>query len=1448
MHNFYKKYIVIFISLYIFIMGIAPFLFQRAIPIICENLSYNTSYNITIEQPRLRLNIIPVATISANAIHIQSKKNNDCYQIKDLNVTVRLLPLITGRLHINKLLFTDADASALLEKNVSLGKNVISTLRHAKIRCDYINIKNAKIKLYQPEEKQEAIYSLQEIYYKNNGRYLKLKVNGNYSLNDIKSTAKIILYLPKNNNTTESVINAQIVNLDISSLIEFFKNYLPKEIMKANGILDVNIDNHSLSAVMKNFEFAMQDKAKSIIFPSLLNINSELNLTGKNILIKNAEILSKNINTTINCSITDFVDKTFPNINMDIRINKSRIEDFIDMLPAFKTEDIDIYKLKKYKFYGDIIGNIKINGNLREPNVNGSVFINNGILVKPIPKTNGATIKLDFKGKYLNFEVTVPAGFGEKVWVNGSEELYNVKYADLQVWSTKNVNLSTVREKIVPLHEILNFMIGPVPIMDINGIGNLELKIKGNRKNPHIWGTVNFDKVTTYFYELPEVLINNAEANLIFEDENIIFKTKQAFLNGKSIIINGLGNQTGKFDFDVKTEHQNMANLYKAIKTSSIINDIKNILPDFDSINGIANLTLKVYGNIKDFEQIKFNENFFLKGALKLIGGGIKYNGIELRQLNGNVNFDNTNFDIDAQSLIGKSSIEIKALIKDKFINTNINTQKLNLKDIIFNDEKFKQEYADVNINLSAQYKGNIENIEYDKLNIIAQILDVSPNNKLKLSKGFISLKNGNLLLKDIKGCFADTKSDFSINIQANNIFSNPVFNGNVKLKDFELFLINLFGEYTVLPKKYRDYIKSVKFNKGKINLDAKITNNNINTSTNIGGIELCYLPLNLPIKVINGSIYIRKNYLGLNKINLMADELPVLIDGGINNLFTKPNFNLYINSKPKQNFIDKYINNYRVYPLKIKGDIVFWIKINGTKDDFDIKSETNLAKDSSIYYLGATIGDVENSIILNLDMNLFKQTLIKIRDFSYDKLIESQGRRITRLNQLKANGGIDIADKDLDFKNLNIKTSHPTDARIFNILFRMPNIKQGQFTSDLKINGKLSNPRFLGTFHIVETNIPFLDTTMKNLSFIFKDKTIEVVSGGEILGNDISFKGVLRNKLTPPYYIENAELYTKVLDFNYLTNKLKSTQIIEMNAFNSLTNFDVKNIIIKTMKLRADEIYMRNIKADDVRAVVSLNDKKLFNIDNFKFKIGNGYIDGAFSYNLINNNTGINLTAKSINANDIAIALFDLNNQIYGDLTGNLKLYCNGRDFNKCMETLNGDLKFNVAEGRMPKLGSLEYLLKAGNLVKGGITGLSINSVIDILTPLKTGDFSNIYGITTVKDGIAEDIEISTKGKDLSLFMTGSYNFANSEAQMEILGLLSKHISTMFGPVGNVSLNTLFNVVPGIDLTNNSSLLEKINKIPGIEFNSKTYRKFISEINGNINGENYVTSFKWIN
>ena len=155
---------------------------------------------------------------------------------------------------------------------------------------------------------------------------------------------------------------------------------------------------------------------------------------------------------------------------------------------------------------------------------------------------------------------------------------------------------------------------------------------------------------------------------------------------------------------------------------------------------------------------------------------------------------------------------------------------------------------------------------------------------------------------------------------------------------------------------------------------------------------------------------------------------------------------------------------------------------------------------------------------------------------------------------------------------------------------------------------------------------------------------------------------------------------------------------------------------------------------------------------------------------------------------------------------------------------------------------------MKAANLAKGGITGLSINGIIDLITPSKTGEFESISGSYIVDEGIARDINIYSKGKDLNLYLTGSYNIVNSIANMKVYGTLSNNITNVFGRLKNASLNTLLNTIPLLNKNELSPELEaEIRKIPNYTVNNNLFRIFAVDIDGNINGINYVKSFKWV-
>lgn len=1444
-----KKYIITIIGFYIFWMGVLPFVVTNTAKVLCKNYSHNSNYEIILDNPRTILTPLPTGKFCADRISVKSKTDNTKAELENFKIKIRLLPLLSGRLHVNSVAAENFEFYTSLKENMELDKDFFKNLETARTDFNSIRIDKFRTELSQKDIKTPIVYSGENFLFQKKNKYVKFTINSTLEMQDRVSEADINLYLPKNNDIKNSVFEVNVSNLDIAPLKAYFKHYLPNDLTELQGTININANKGELVTELKNCAAIMKDSAKTITLPDVMNIKSKFNIKRHYITLENVDIESKNIHASLDGKISNYFGNAMPVLDLNIRVNKSKVEDFVNLLPAFKVEEIDVYKLKKYKFYGDALANLSVKGRLPEPDVTGDIYVNNGILTKPIPNTTqGATVKLKLTGKYAFFDVFVPAGGTEKVWVKGSQELYNVKYADMTIKSTPNVDLHVAQVVVNPLHEILNFVVGPVPIMDIYGKGNIDITVKGNRKTPHIWGVLNANNASVNFNEIPDLILKNADAVLNFNDQDAVFTTKKGTVNGKDFKVNGTCNLYGKFDFDVESQNQPTEELYKAIQTSTMVPDIQKMLPKLDKISGLTNLNLKVYGAVKYIEDLKFNENTFAKGEISIKDNDFTFQNITVNKTNGTVKFDNTSADADIKALISDAPMSIKAKIKNNIGDLVLDIPKLNPNFLI--EDKFTREKQYLPyISVFAKYKGDINNIEYNKLNLQAKILESNPVSLLKFKSGEIIASNNRINVKNLKGYIGEAQNVIESDLRIENAFGkNTELNGNIRLKTPDLTLLNEILISDILPKELKQYTKDFEFQKGTIDLNCKFFNNKINMYTDLAGISFRYIPLELPIYIMNGTVSIRNNTLRLNKINLLADKMPILADGDIKDIFDKQNFNIYINSKPQQEFIDKYINKNQIYPIKIKGDIVYWARLKGVPDNYDLKTNIDLKKDSSIYHFGATVGDIENAISVYMDSQIINKNNFHIKDFSYDKLIESQSGRQTRLNMLKAKGGVELLKDDLGFKDLKIKTNTPTDARIFNIIFRKPNIKQGQFTSDLKINGKLSNPHVLGDFHIFETNIPFLDTTMKNIVIVFKDRTVEFTSKGDVMGNEVLFEGTLKNKLTKPYKIEKASLYTKNLDLNSVVNKLKIAQVDNTSTFESFEGFDLSSIVFNNMNFKADNIQLRNIKATNFNATASLNENGIFDINNFVFNIAQGHLGGKYKYNLKNNDTSLNLSAEKINANDITWALFDLNNQVYGDLTGTINISCNGTNFEHCMQTLNGNTIFNINQGRMPKLGSLEYLLKAGNLVKGGITGISINSVIDLITPLKTGDFEDIYGSIRIKDGVARNIEITTKGKDLSLFISGTYNFSTSVAEMEVLGMLSRKISTFLGPVGNMSINTLFNVIPGVDLSKDSLVLERINKIPGIELSEKAYRKFIAEIKGNINGEEYVTSFKWIN
>lgn len=1106
-----------------------------------------------------------------------------------------------------------------------------------------------------------------------------------------------------------------------------FDNQILNQKIKVTAKTETTTDAHQLITA----DIKLQDTVK---------IKSDINFINNGLQINDLKITGNNINAFMFGKVTR-LNSNLPNLDLKIGVNNSKAENILPLIPDIPnlSPDIDVLLLKQTGFWGDASGNLEIKGKADFPNVYGNVLVKNAYMVKQIPNAEKATIKLTFTGDKMDLDVKVPTSPTQTVWVTGPINLDKNRSADLHITSTKDVDLKTAQIVLNPLHEILHFDLGPVPIMDIKGKGGINLHIIGTRKDPHGWGQFSFNNATVSFLDVHNMVLQNGSGTLDFKNQDTLFQTKTATLNGKPISVRGTCSLLGNLDFDVISNGQDLAKLLNTINTSPMLVDIQNLLKPVEKMSGNANIKINLFGQVKDINDVVFNKNIFAKGTIEMLSDSIKLKGLPAIRTSGIVNFKNLDANFDLQSLINSSKLDITGKIKENYGNIKIVSNRFNLGDgikILSLNLPYSKDLATINSSFTAQYDGKIDNINLDR-----------------------------------------------------------------------------------------------------IRLKGKIYNNKGAKST---------------LVVNNSDFELKNSTLRLPKINARFGQMPILFEGKVTNIAQIPNLNMYVNLKPTQEFFDEFYNKKSLYPIKMKGDVNLTSRITGDINNINAKTILNIAENSHLYYMGATIGDIENPVRITTN-STYSQQKIKINNLQYDKIITSQNNKPYAKTQLNASGTLKmLSANNVAFENFKIKTQNPSDAKIFNIIFRKPFMKQGVFTSDLVLNGTSLNPKIIGKLGITSIDIPFFDSAITSIDLDFKHNKLFIKSKGTVLTNDIQLDAEMKNRLIAPFVVDNVNIKVSDLDVNKITDKLRDFEAEATrkptSQMNSTQEIDMSQLVVNNANIQADKIKIRNINSDNFTAKLKLNNKKILDVEQFKFDIAQGSVFGKLQHNLNNHRTELDIHLNDANASIMSEALFDLKGQVYGLVDGNFILNCSGDTQDKCFKTLSGNGNFKISDGRMPKLGSLEYLLKAGNLFKGGITGLSINSIIDLITPLKTGNFESIAGDIHITNGIADKINVYSSGHDLNMYMTGSYNIVTSVADMVILGSLSKNITTVFGKIKNASLSTLFNTIPGVnDQTEKLLMQEDIAKIPNIKNATDIYRIFAVDINGDINGDKYVKSFKWV-
>lgn len=1452
-----------------------------------------TGYSVSLGNPEISMGAFPSVWFKSDNISLLNKDDSKALSIDNPKLKIKLLPLLFRRIEVQGISSTKEYAYFVLtkDKKLLIGDYPIKfNPKKNKFTFHKAELNLGEYNIILEDKLNSQRTSLEGKYFKD-GKYLKDKyinfaTEGRINVGE-KSTnylADVEIKLPINNLTEDKLkVVADIKDFDISSISDYVNILTGGKIKKLAGIINfsaktkVNKAKHkeiSAELITKNLAIVGKDKASSIIYDDKIIAKLNFSTILGGVKFKNTSINSKNIHAFVDGKVYDVGGK-IPQLDLSVEAKKSRLEDICAILPGSETliPEFNLYKLKKYVFYGDGEGKIKFKGKANRPFVIGSVNLTDAYLIKPIlGASENAKIGLKFAGDKMFLDVNVPTTNNQLVTVTGMVKIDGSKYSELNIKSTDSVILAPAQVVLNPLHEILKFQLGPVPLMSISGVGNIDMHTAGKKVDPHLWGDIRFRDVTASFNDIHNMVLKNGSGEVKFDDTYTTFKNYSGTINGKPVEIKGDCTVLGKLNVYVSTKGQQIAPLIKIINSSPILEEVQKVVAPFTKPNGIADVYLHMYGNVSNAEVVEFNKDLFAKGTIKLHNATtvMQETYLPFTKVNGVVNFDQYDADYNINGYVRNSKIDVKGTASNSNIDLIAKSDKFSIKDcsdLLYPDMNlpFQKEVGNIDVSFVGGYKGigDANKLDYNKVVVDGKFIpNINSSNPIKINGGTFNIRNGVFTSSTLRGLFDN--NPYTLSLVVTDIYDKMnIKNSEFNFKNFDISAVNSIKNQIPLPKEVSAQMEMVDNFKGIIDVNGSIRNGHLRANTNLKNTSFVYKPINATVRVLNGSARVTDNTLHLDKINSKVGTMPLFVNGKISNIYKNPYLDLYLSGKPTQRFFDIVFNRESVYPVKVRGDINFNTKLRGNIDNVSSLTNLKVGESSSLYYLGATLEGAPTGVISSEGMSTNPVTVVadavispnrvKINSLKYNQIISSQNKKQHVQNQLNASGEVKFLKNNVaEFKNFRVKTNQPTDVKIFNLLLKKPAIKQGVFTSDLVINGTSLAPRILGVLNVTSINIPLLDATIRDVNVDFKQDFINIMAKGIILTNDVLAIAKIENKPVPPVVVDDAKIQMDVLNLNVLANTLNDFEIdyTRNNLFKSKSENPlsmVNQLIIKNAEVQADNILIKKAKATNFKSKMSLGKDHVFKIDSYDFNIANGTVNGKIDYDF-NTMTGYGeMKINDADAQIIGENFFDMPGQMYGRVTGNMQIACKGLSSLDCVNTLSGKGDFEVIDGKMPKLGSLEYLLKAGNLLTGGLTGLSINGIIDLITPLKTGNFKSISGHVNVKNGIADDIQIYSRGKDLNMYLTGSYNLATLIADMEVYGSISKNFSTILGRIGNASLNRLFSAIPGISINEiNPKSTSNINKIPNFD-KSNTLRVFKSEIYGDINGSNYVKSFRWI-
>lgn len=1445
------------------------------LPVIEKNFNEQTGFKMHIQDVKLKFTPDLAARLTLKKACIVNPENSSkLLEFKNFQTTVYLLPLAFKKIKIK---YITGDYAQILAVKDKTGKLDIEKLFMNEKKFPFeIILKKTGISV--KEYKVTLLDYWSHNTFKLHGVNLK---TGAISLNDgIKLSTKGILTVNsnvseysfdlntgfpilKNLNKKDFILKGFVNNLELLPFSKYIQTYADKEISYVKGNVNLIFDTDAgeespvfIRIDAKDLEVFKALKKSRIETDKEVVISILGNYDAKNLYITSAYLRSDKININVNGKILNYSEKK-PEIDIKVTVKNSAANNLLKLIPEeIKTPYDSIRKLKSYNVHGSVNGSLNLNGDIQKPLIYGNVNLKDVYVLKPLESAPKAFATLDFEKDIVKVYVKAYTSSKEYVTVSGKSELYGQQRGEYSIISTPAIDLKKAHFVLIPVRDVIGFNLGPLPIMQLEGTGSINIRTEGTLKDATCDGYFRMKNAKASMKGLNTTL-TNGNGELTFVKKIMYFKNVKALLEGAPAELAGWANEAGKLDLAINVHKINTQKALEIVRTSPSLEFLKSDLEMIEYISATSDLKLALKGVVKDYENPKMLTSLNPSGKIFLDESTVKIKPLKqiLKKVKGEIKLANGYF-INLSGFIENSDFNVTGRLVGDEADVDLISRNFKLKDgIKIAQIKTIQAHLPLEFYSKIHFKGNYKELNPKKAKIDGVVIPLNSsarNPDLHFNSGKIYIKNDSAIVDKLNFNYLGSKASFDGKI--NNIFDSlPSVYGKIAFSDFA------FSNARKLKSVLKDesavtILNSLDDYKGNLSGKALINNNNIRGDIDFNNVSVKYKPQNVRICLKSGNAQLNNDVLTLKALNLTYDDIPIYFNSVINGINTRPYFNSEFSARINEAQADKFINSKLTYPVKIKGDVGIKGSLRGTLSNYELLSSLKLGTGSDIAYMGANFGDEQNEREIKLNA-LMRRNFIFLKNLEYLKYETSQNNKTYPISMITLKGAAHYKNKNFELRNFNIKTNNPTTARLFNVIFKKSVLKQGLFKCDITANGNASSPSLAGTFELNAADLPLFYTTINDINVKLNKDIIYTKLSGKMSGTDFNVDAQSVNSTVLPLRVKTVDVRSQNVDLGNILNafgelsRRQTTPVAANISINELFTLSPKDIIIEKGTLNADKINMDTFTAQNLNAEFSQNNKGILDLNHLTLDVADGKMSGNVIYDFGSTKINLDLAVRDVDANKITQSLLGIKNQIFGVLNGNLTLTGAHLDDVQGLKTLSGNGNFAINEGRLPKLGSLEYLLKASNLIKSGIFGLTLNNIIEVLIPYKTGEFSSINGVISMELGKVDKLEVFSKGKDLSIYLHGTYDIVNNDADLEVLGRLSRKVASVLGPLGNASINSLLNVVTGmrLDEASKNTILKNVNKIPGIEITDTDFRIFAVKVKGDLNGDDYIREFKWV-